>query len=741
MIPYSTKENERSFGVGIPNESHVIGIVGVATYASLQIQLVEVPQGPAPAVTITGSGGPYTEVTTSPSTGGQFEVNYTTGVITFAPGQNGNTVLVSYTGLGSEIAAQDVNEVQEPLNSIVQLSLTYNPPYTSASAAWTLVPGLAVTMLNGLQNSIDIVAGTNITITPVGNNIRIDATGGGGTPGGVSGNIQYNNAGAFGGAANVVTNGTNLGVGTSTPNASAVLDVESTTQGFLPPQMTSTQRNAIVSPANGLIVYDTTLNQLWEYQNGSWAAIGVYSAGTGLTLTGTTFSLTTPVSVVNGGTGVSSWTNGQLLIGNTTGNTAALATLTGTANEIIVTNGASSITLSTPQAIATTSSPTFAGLTLTTPLSVANGGTGTTGFTSNTVITGNSGLSSLTTTPNSFFIAFGGTLEWLPFGTAPSFAGWSSTAVPAALTLLGTTNEIIVTAAGTNVTLSTPQAIATSSSPSFASMSLTNTSGVVLNVAGTAGSTTILCTGDIEGNNIIANGFIDVQSGNAVNFSGSSSGTVSLQAPATVTGYTIKLPSAVATSTGQALTSDTSGNTSWSTIGTVSGGSATQLAVYATTGSTVSGATYLTYSDPSLTLTTTGLSSPSFNIEAASSAPSNLSMSGTGYNFGIQAAGSTWTLGDSTHSINFLQYQYNAGNPYLTVAVELNLTHGIEGATSITAQTIALSNALYLPALSSRPSGSLVAGTVYFATNIASGTSTGSIQVYDGTSWHTVTNS
>src|SRR5579872_54470 len=246
MIPYSTKENERSFGVGIPNESHVIGIVGVATYASLQIQLVEVPQGPAPAVTITGSGGPYTEVTTSPSTGGQFEVNYTTGVITFAPGQNGNTVLVSYTGLGSEIAAQDVNEVQEPLNSIVQLSLTYNPPYTSASAAWTLVPGLAVTMLNGLQNSIDIVAGTNITITPVGNNIRIDATGGGGTPGGVSGNIQYNNAGAFGGAANVVTNGTNLGVGTSTPNASAVLDVESTTQGFLPPQMTSTQRNAIV---------------------------------------------------------------------------------------------------------------------------------------------------------------------------------------------------------------------------------------------------------------------------------------------------------------------------------------------------------------------------------------------------------------------------------------------------------------------------------------------------------------
>ena len=67
----------------------------------------------------------------------------------------------------------------------------------------------------------------------------------------------------------------------------------------------------------------------------------------------------TDVAVADGGTGVGSWTNGQLLIGNTTGNTAALATLTGTANQITVTNGASSITLATPQSIATTSTPQF----------------------------------------------------------------------------------------------------------------------------------------------------------------------------------------------------------------------------------------------------------------------------------------------------------------------------------------------------------------------------------------------
>jgi hypothetical protein len=66
----------------------------------------------------------------------------------------------------------------------------------------------------------------------------------------------------------------------------------------------------------------------------------------------------------NGGTGVnvSGATNGQLLIGNGTGLT--LAALTGTANQVIVTNGVGSSTLSLPQSIATTSTPQFARLGL-----------------------------------------------------------------------------------------------------------------------------------------------------------------------------------------------------------------------------------------------------------------------------------------------------------------------------------------------------------------------------------------
>jgi hypothetical protein len=49
----------------------------------------------------------------------------------------------------------------------------------------------------------------------------------------------------------------NIGTGYATPNASALLDMQSTAQGFLPPRMTTSQRNAISSPATGLIVFCT----------------------------------------------------------------------------------------------------------------------------------------------------------------------------------------------------------------------------------------------------------------------------------------------------------------------------------------------------------------------------------------------------------------------------------------------------------------------------------------------------
>lgn len=70
-----------------------------------------------------------------------------------------------------------------------------------------------------------------------------------------------------------------IGIGTVTPDASSVLDIASTSQGMLAPRMTTAQRNAITSPADGLIVYDTDLKAFYHYSSGSTSWL-VMSSGT-----------------------------------------------------------------------------------------------------------------------------------------------------------------------------------------------------------------------------------------------------------------------------------------------------------------------------------------------------------------------------------------------------------------------------------------------------------------------------
>jgi hypothetical protein len=65
----------------------------------------------------------------------------------------------------------------------------------------------------------------------------------------------------------------NIGIGTAAPNASSLVDVSSTTQGFLPPRMTTAEKNAIATPAAGLMVYDTTLNKLCVRTAAAWETI------------------------------------------------------------------------------------------------------------------------------------------------------------------------------------------------------------------------------------------------------------------------------------------------------------------------------------------------------------------------------------------------------------------------------------------------------------------------------------
>jgi hypothetical protein len=77
-----------------------------------------------------------------------------------------------------------------------------------------------------------------------------------------------------------------IGIGTQSPHSSAVLDVSSTTRGLLAPRMTTAQRNGIVSPANGLLVYDTDVNSFFNYNGSAWVNLAAGGGGNGWSLTG-----------------------------------------------------------------------------------------------------------------------------------------------------------------------------------------------------------------------------------------------------------------------------------------------------------------------------------------------------------------------------------------------------------------------------------------------------------------------
>jgi hypothetical protein len=62
----------------------------------------------------------------------------------------------------------------------------------------------------------------------------------------------------------------------SNAHASAVLEVESSTKGFLPPRLTTGQRDLILNPANGLVIYNSTSGRINVFRNTQWyeASVG-----------------------------------------------------------------------------------------------------------------------------------------------------------------------------------------------------------------------------------------------------------------------------------------------------------------------------------------------------------------------------------------------------------------------------------------------------------------------------------
>lgn len=109
-----------------------------------------------------------------------------------------------------------------------------------------------------ITNTGDVGIGTT---TPT---VKFDVVG----AGTFSGNLIVDTNTLFVDSANNV-----VAIGTATPNVASKLQIDSTTQGFLPPRMTTTQRNAVATPPAGLMIYNTTTNKLNFYNGTAWEAV------------------------------------------------------------------------------------------------------------------------------------------------------------------------------------------------------------------------------------------------------------------------------------------------------------------------------------------------------------------------------------------------------------------------------------------------------------------------------------
>ena len=93
----------------------------------------------------------------------------------------------------------------------------------------------------------------------------------------------YNNGSEWVATSNLSNDGTNVGIGTSSVDASAILQIESTSKGVLFPRMTLEQRNIISSPQTGLLIFQTDNTPgFYFYDGSSWLALtGSTDSGSG----------------------------------------------------------------------------------------------------------------------------------------------------------------------------------------------------------------------------------------------------------------------------------------------------------------------------------------------------------------------------------------------------------------------------------------------------------------------------
>jgi hypothetical protein len=296
------------------------------------------------------------------------------GIGTTSPGYkldvNGTARVSGYSTLGGII---NTGEFFGPTNTYFNGPIintgTFNLRYANASLPATIATTLSTQALTvGSNNTVASISGPGVTRFAIGNTAATSSW------------IFENYRNAAVGSLEFTTDAStpfityftsrSLAIGSFTETPSALLAMTSTTRGFLPPRLTTTQKNAIATPAQGLHVYDidTSTEGIWYYSSGSikaWTRVlndtGSQSITGSLTvtqgITGSLFGTSSwATNVVNAPnpfpyTGSAIITGSIVITGSAYGNVPAITVASNTAsfdirsgNFFTVTMGASSTT-------------------------------------------------------------------------------------------------------------------------------------------------------------------------------------------------------------------------------------------------------------------------------------------------------------------------------------------------------------------------------------------------------------
>ena len=290
------------------------------------------------------------------------------GVTSFSAGTTGLTPSAASTGAVVLAGTLAVANGGTGSSSTQYCSLTSNVtgtlPVANGGTGQTTYTDGQLLIGNTTGNTLTkatLTAGSGVTITNGGGSITIAATGSGGTVTSVSGTGSVNGITLTG----TVTSSGSLTLGGALSGVSLTTQVS----GTLPIANGGTGQTTQQAALNSLAGAVTSGSYLRG--NGTNVVMSTIQAADVPTLnqntTGTASNVTGTVAVANGGTGQTTYTNGQLLIGNTTGNTLTKATLTA-GTGINITNGTGSITIAVSTSAAL---PTMNVVTGTTQTAVA----------------------------------------------------------------------------------------------------------------------------------------------------------------------------------------------------------------------------------------------------------------------------------------------------------------------------------------------------------------------------------